>query len=154
MMMMRKSFSEKRKENKRKKNVWVSKQKYFLILLKINIQIKKRKEKKEIKKEQKATPASLARAVPSNNDWVSEQINISALARNKERKKENKKEREKKRRKKERENEKKERKACCTSNYDAPYLTTTRQRGNELPPARKKSSLILLKIGSDDIQSK
>ena len=83
MMMMRKSFSEKRKENKRKNNVWVSKQKYFLILLKINIQIKKRKEKKEIKKEQKATPASLARAVPSNNDWVSEQINISALARKK-----------------------------------------------------------------------
>ena len=66
---------------------------------------------------------------------MSEQINISALARNKERKKENKKEREKKRRKKERENEKKERKACCTSNYDAPYLTTTRQRGNELPPS-------------------
>ena len=79
----KKSFSEKRKEKKRKNNVWVSEQKYFLILLKINIQIKKRKEMKEIKKEQKATPASLARAVPSNNDWVSEQINISALARNK-----------------------------------------------------------------------
>ena len=46
----------------------MSKHKYFLILLKINIQIKKRKEKKEIKKEQKATPASLARAVPPNND--------------------------------------------------------------------------------------
>ena len=120
MMMMRKSFSEKRKENKRKNNVWVSKQKYFLILLKINIQIKKRKEKKEIKKEQKATPASLARAVPSNNDWVSEQINISALGRNK-RKKERKKERKERKTKKRKKDWMKKRK----NGRRAVPLTTT-----------------------------